>query len=86
MCSDQVRGGYNQSINIQKNHNLYIRLLPDNTRIEALTVKFLKKSHVCKYIYICHILGFPDSLDGKEAVCNAGDPGSISGLGRSPGE
>ena len=23
---------------------------------------------------------------GKESVCNAGDPGSIPGLGRSPGE
>ena len=37
-------------------------------------------------IYICHILDFSDSLDGQEAVCNAGDPASISGLGRSPGE
>ena len=24
--------------------------------------------------------------DGKEFTCNAGDPGSIPGLGRSPGE
>ena len=24
--------------------------------------------------------------DGKESACNAGDLGSISGLGRSPGE
>ena len=24
--------------------------------------------------------------DGKESVCNAGDPGSIPGLGRSPVE
>jgi len=23
---------------------------------------------------------------GKESTCNAGDPGLISGLGRSPGE
>ena len=29
---------------------------------------------------------FPDNLDGKESACNAGDPGSIPGLGRSPGE
>ena len=28
---------------------------------------------------------FPDSSAGKESACNAGDPGSISGLGRSPG-
>ena len=29
---------------------------------------------------------FPDGLDGKEPGCKAGDPGSIPGLGRSPGE
>ena len=28
---------------------------------------------------------FPDSSVGKESACNAGDPGSISQLGRSPG-
>ena len=30
--------------------------------------------------------GFPDSSVGKESACNAGDPGSIPGLGRSTGE
>jgi len=30
--------------------------------------------------------GFPSGSDGKEFACNAGDLGSISGLGRSPGE
>ena len=29
---------------------------------------------------------FPDSSVGKESACNVGDLGSISGLGRSPGE
>ena len=29
--------------------------------------------------------GFPDGLDGKESACNVGDPGSVPGLGRSPG-
>ena len=28
---------------------------------------------------------FPHSSVGKEFSCNAGDPGSIPGLGRSPG-
>ena len=28
-------------------------------------------------------MGFPDSLVGKESACNAGDPGSIPGSGRS---
>ena len=30
------------------------------------------------------ILGFPGGSDGKEPTCNAGDPGSIPGLGRPP--
>ena len=30
--------------------------------------------------------GFPDGLVSKESACNAGDVGSIPGLGRSPGE
>ena len=30
--------------------------------------------------------GFPGSSAGKEFICNAGDPGLIPGLGRSPGE
>ena len=31
-------------------------------------------------------LGFPGGSDGKESACNAGDLGSIPGLGSSPGE
>jgi len=30
--------------------------------------------------------GFLGSSNGKESACNAGDLGSIPGLGRSPGE
>ena len=29
---------------------------------------------------------FPDSSVDKESACNAGDPSSLPGLGRSPGE
>ena len=31
------------------------------------------------------MVGFPGGSDGKESACNAGDPGSIPGSGRSPG-
>ena len=31
-------------------------------------------------------MGFPDSSVGKESSCNAGDPSSIPGLGKSVGE
>ena len=39
-----------------------------------------------------HLYSKKNSLDssggskGKESACNAGDPGSVPGLGRSPGE
>ena len=32
------------------------------------------------------VMEFPDSSVGKDSACNAGDPGSIPGLGRSPGD
>ena len=31
-------------------------------------------------------MDFPGGSDGKEPACHAGDPGSIPGSGRSPGE
>ena len=35
---------------------------------------------------LCEALGLPYSSVGKEYACNAGDPSSISGWGRSAGE
>ena len=32
-----------------------------------------------------HEMGFPGGSDGKKSACNAGDLGSIPGLGRSAG-
>ena len=29
---------------------------------------------------------FPEGSDGEESACSAGDPGSVPGSGRSPGE
>ena len=31
-------------------------------------------------------MGFPGGSEGKESTCNAGDPGSVPGSGRPPGE
>ena len=31
-------------------------------------------------------MGFPGGSDSTESACNEGDPGSIPGLGRFPGE
>ena len=48
--------------------------------VRSITAKILLE------ILIHHSLwGFPGGSDGKESACNAGDLGSIPGLGRSPG-
>ena len=44
------------------------------------------KQTVLKSIEVYTFMGFLDSSVGKESACNAGDPGSIPGLGRSPGK
>ena len=55
---------------------------------KTAVLKRIKEIHVLKNIlqeYI-QIKGFSGGSAGKESACNAGDPGSISGSGRSPGE
>ena len=54
---------------------------------------WVAKSHTTEQLsthaYTCvsiYIWGFHGGSDGKESACNAGDLGSILGLGRSPGE
>ena len=44
---------------------------------------------VCVCVCVCfkqQTVIFISSSIGKESACNTGDPGSIPGLGRSPGE
>ena len=38
------------------------------------------------YVYLHILWEFPGGSDGKASAYNAGDPGSIPGSGRSPGE
>ena len=52
-------------------------LLTLNSVIQE-TIEYLQYTQVAK--------GFPGGSDDKEFACNAGDLGSIPGLGRSPGE
>ena len=35
---------------------------------------------------VAGIIGFPGGSEDKASACNAGDSGSIPGLGRSPGD
>ena len=45
-----------------------------------------KDCHLQQYGLTLNTLGFLGSSDGKASACNAGDLGSIPGLGRYPGE
>ena len=54
------------------------------TKSQAQLKQLSMNVYVCVYIYMCVCVCV--CSDGKASVCNAGDPGSIPGLGRSPGE
>ena len=47
---------------------------------------FCWQSNVSLLFNILSRLDFPGGLDGKASAYNLGDPGSIPGLGRSPGK
>ena len=47
----------------------------------------IRKPRQCRVLHnIKHVGGFPSGSDGKASARNVGDPGSIPGSGRSPGE
>ena len=59
------------------------------TAVEANFLKLIKAIYERPTLIILNgkaLVGFPGGSDGKESTCNAGDPGLISRLGRSPGE
>ena len=78
----------------QKQSNLewahFLQLLPLSQHHLDTSTSFLKFPCVTNkkslIIILSLYLGFPDSSVGKESTYNAGDPGSIPGLGRSTGE
>ena len=50
-------------------------------------VNLISRSMIIHFIPFANIIsGFSGISAGKESACNIGDPGSIPGLGRSPGE
>ena len=52
-------------------------------------MKSIQKVYFCiiyNYYSVLYIMGFPGGSDGKVSACNAGDPGSIPGSGRSSRE
>ena len=70
--------------------NLYERkIVPTHLQCSpAAQNPFILLVHSADLYWASHILctGFPGGSYGKESACNARDPGSIPGSGRSPGE
>ena len=89
--------GFSKKLKIMTSFLTYITF-----NIRALTPKICspegsnqRKSDFCGFIHkylrflitCCHIAeACPGGSAGKESACNVGDLGSISGLGRAPGE
>ena len=53
---------------------------------QVIKEKADKPEHLKMLYFSQEKMGFPCGSAGTESACNAGDLGSISGLGRSPGE
>ena len=64
--------------------NIFSKLCNQNFRLRNT------RTYICGKCLVLVIFfknkGFPGSSVGKESACHAGDPGSIPGSGRSPGE
>ena len=67
---------------------LIAQLVKNLPAIQETPVQFLGQEDPLEKGQATHssILGVPCALVGKESTCNAGDLGSIPGLGRCPGE
>ena len=87
--------GQKESDTTERLHSLTISSVSPAPNIHSLPGSYSLTPLFCQNIYyfffICilyikYYLGFPGGSDSKESAHNAGDPGSIPGLGRSPGE
>ena len=71
-----------------KTASLIAQLVKNLPAMQETLVRFLGWEDPLEKGQATHpiFLGFPCGTAGKEFACNMGDPGSIPGLGRSPGE
>ena len=69
-----------------KGTSLIAQLVKNLPAIQETLVQFLGLENSLEKGEAIHFLGFPGGSDGKESTRNVGDLGSITGLGRSPGE
>ena len=58
----------------------------EHGRLQSMGSQKVRHDWATSHSYNWYNWGFPGGSAGKESSCNAGDLGSIPGLGRSPGE
>ena len=73
------------AIKIVKNNSSYPWAKDDGHFSTKIDTSSSKLSSIFIYEVNKEDKGFPGGSDGKESACNAGDLGSVPGLGRSPG-
>ena len=61
-----------------------MRICPISVSQWAIVPQPRTKGTIFSMIKVCY--SFPGDLDGKASACSVGDPGSIPGSGRSPGD
>ena len=87
---DLDKWGYNRLYKLrcqsqtENNWKLWKRTMRRDFFPQQIFTCIIKAMLSCTVAYL--VLGFPGGSDGKASVYNAGDLGSIPGLGRSPGE
>ena len=87
-CNIWKGSQYQTSINLHENLNVILLLVI--TCQKGLFLFCLKSCQGFPALRLLHLYSFqrnfPGGSDGKVSTYNAGDPGLIPGLGRSPGE
>ena len=68
------------------NYMSYLCILEINHLLVTLFANIFSHSVGCLFVVFIISFDFPGGSDGKASAYNAGDPGSIPGSGRSPGE
>ena len=59
----------------------------DNGVFSSFGLPSIPRIHTMRIVAcLLYVKSFPISSDSKESACNAGDPGSVPGSRRSPGE
>ena len=71
-------------------HNAYFLIVRNSFQEKSTSQKMIwgmiMWGEIIFFYVIPFVSGFPHSSVGRESACNAGNLGSIPGLGRSPGE